>query len=215
MKVGRNDGRRVITECAVHGSCSKRSSAPPDRRPVDHGDARGGFHSAVLPGLLSWRRRCGRDVFVPGADRPEESTHDVSVRPRWPFLEVRELLETAGVRVPRLLGEDTEHGWLLVEDLGDETLAARIEAHPDERASSYTKAVRDLASARRRFLVPSRAARSSLAGASTPKQLLFWEARALPRMGARRTRQEARQGRPRSVGRDRPRPGGADRVVAP
>ncbi len=112
-------------------------------------------------------------MFVPGADRPEESTHDVSVRTSWPFLEVRELLEASGVRVPRLLGEDTEHGWLLVEDLGDETLAARIEAHPDERAALYTKAVRDLAAAQKVLrAIPDGAV---VAGRSFDAELLFWE----------------------------------------
>ncbi len=95
--------------------------------------------------LRDGRRAVG--MFVPGADRPEESVHDLAARPRWPFLEVRDLLEERGVRVPRLWGEDCVHGWLLVDDLGDDTLAARIEAHPDERAPLYTAAARGLARA--------------------------------------------------------------------
>jgi len=86
-------------------------------------------------------------MFVPGEGRPEESVHDLSARPRWPFLEVRDLLEARGVRVPKLLGEDCTHGWLLVEDLGDDTLAARIAAHPGERAPLYTLAAQGLARA--------------------------------------------------------------------
>ncbi len=38
--------------------------------------------------------------------------------PRWAFLEVHALLRERGVRVPALLGEDCEHGLLLLEDLG-------------------------------------------------------------------------------------------------
>src|SRR4051812_13948590 len=41
---------------------------------------------------------------------------------RWPFLEVRDLLESHQIRVPQLLAEACDAGWLLVEDLGD-TLA--------------------------------------------------------------------------------------------
>ncbi len=110
----------------------------------------------AMPGGASTRRyfrvalRDGRravGMFVPGADRPEESVHDLSRRPRWPFLEVQDLLASRGVRVPRLLAEDCDHGWLLVEDLGDDTLAARIEGHPEEREALYTLAARDLAKA--------------------------------------------------------------------
>jgi len=64
----------------------------------------------------------------------------------WPFLEVRALLDTRGVRVPRLLAEACERGLLLVEDLG-ETLAEHLAAHPAEREELYALAVRDLARA--------------------------------------------------------------------
>jgi N-acetylmuramate 1-kinase len=112
-------------------------------------------------------------MFVPGADRPEESVHDLSARPRWPFLEVRDLLESRGVRVPRLLGEDCDHGWLLVEDLGDDTLAARIAAHPEERASLYTKAAQDLAKGQRALGELPKA--SVVRGRSFDAELLYWE----------------------------------------
>jgi N-acetylmuramate 1-kinase len=38
-----------------------------------------------------------------------------------PWLRIRALLETGGVRVPRVLAEDVEHGFLLLEDLGRDT----------------------------------------------------------------------------------------------
>lgn len=44
------------------------------------------------------------------------------------FLAVRRLLANAGVRVPALYGVDLEHGFLLLEDLGDELLLPRLSA---------------------------------------------------------------------------------------
>jgi N-acetylmuramate 1-kinase len=63
-----------------------------------------------------------------------------------PFLEVRELLERSGVRVPALLAQSVDAELLLVEDLGD-TLATHLERHPSERETLYRLAVRDLARA--------------------------------------------------------------------
>jgi aminoglycoside/choline kinase family phosphotransferase len=136
----------------------------------------------AMPGGASTRKyfrvslRDGRDVvamFVPGADRPEESVHDLAARPRWPFLEVRDLLEASAVRVPRLIGEDCDRGWLVVEDLGDDTLAARIEAHPDEREALYRKAAHDLA--RAQHALRDAPAQTIVAGRSFDADLLFWE----------------------------------------
>lgn len=67
---------------------------------------------------------------------------------RWPFLEIRELLETRGVRVPRLIAEDCERSLILVEDLG-ETLAQHLTERPEDREALYVAAVRDLAHAQR------------------------------------------------------------------
>jgi aminoglycoside/choline kinase family phosphotransferase len=64
----------------------------------------------------------------------------------WPFLEVRELLAAAGVRVPALLAETCDEGLLLVEDLG-QTLAEHLERHPSDREALYRSAVCDLARA--------------------------------------------------------------------
>lgn len=84
-------------------------------------------------------------MFVPDA-RPEEITAG-AVGPRWPFLEVHELLSSRGVRVPVLHGEACELGLLLLEDLGDETLAAFLDREPSRKAEIYRVAVRDLARA--------------------------------------------------------------------
>jgi len=85
-------------------------------------------------------------MFVPDGARPEEvqRAHDGD---RWPFLEVRDLLAEAGVHVPSVLAEDTSRGWLVIEDLGDDTLANWLLRNPGDKAALYTKAVKDLAKA--------------------------------------------------------------------
>jgi N-acetylmuramate 1-kinase len=67
---------------------------------------------------------------------------------RWPFLEVRDLLEERAIRVPALLAEACDSGWLVVEDLGD-TLAQHLEHSPQDKPALYQRAVRDLANAQR------------------------------------------------------------------
>jgi aminoglycoside/choline kinase family phosphotransferase len=85
-------------------------------------------------------------MFVPEGARPEE-VQKIVERPEWPFLEVRSLLAGRGVDVPRVVAEDTERGWLVIEDLGDDTLANYLLSHPDRKAAIYTRAVEDLARA--------------------------------------------------------------------
>ena len=112
-----------------------------------------------MPGGASTRRyfrvRLGDDprpravaMFVPEGGKAEEVAHGGAGAPeRWPFLEVRELLAERGVDVPALLGQDTARGWLLLEDLGDDTLANFLLAHPSRREALYVRAVTDLARA--------------------------------------------------------------------
>lgn len=66
----------------------------------------------------------------------------------WAYLEVRDLLEQHGVRVPRLLETACEDGLVLMEDLG-ETLAQHLTENPSHREELYRIAVRDLARAQR------------------------------------------------------------------
>src|SRR6266536_474608 len=54
-------------------------------------------------------------MFVPEGGKPEEIAKDTA-RHRWPFLEVRDLLQASGVDVPELYAEDADSGWLLLED---------------------------------------------------------------------------------------------------
>jgi N-acetylmuramate 1-kinase len=86
--------------------------------------------------------------FVPDAGRPDEIVKaGAGPRPVWPYLEVRELLAGRGVRVPALLADGSAQGWLLVEDLSDETLAAFLAKNPARKAEAYQRAVADLARA--------------------------------------------------------------------
>lgn len=110
------------------------------------------LHATPMPGGASTRRyyrlvlpgRSAVAMFVPEGAKPEEvqKAHDGT---RWPFLEVRDLLAERGIDVPSVLAEDTERGWLVIEDLGDETLANWLAKHPGDKPMLYTKAVRDLA----------------------------------------------------------------------
>jgi aminoglycoside/choline kinase family phosphotransferase len=84
-------------------------------------------------------------MFVPDA-KPDEVTSGI-VKDRWPFLEVRDLLESKGVRVPRVLHERCDDGYLALEDLGDETLANYLLGEPAEKEAIYRQAVADLARA--------------------------------------------------------------------
>ena len=116
---------------------------------------RGPFTLALMTGGASPRRFCrvrlgsGESVVVMLV--PEHTPDVAKARElgrRWPFLEIRELLQTKGVRVPELLAEDTARGLLLVEDLGA-TLAEHLAGNPAARRSLYRLAVRDLERAQR------------------------------------------------------------------
>ncbi|RDZ29366.1 aminoglycoside phosphotransferase family protein [Lysobacter silvisoli] len=59
-----------------------------------------------------------------------------------PWLRLRQLLEDGGVRVPRVLVEDADAGFLLLEDLGGPTLAQIID--PDSADAHFDAAVEQL-----------------------------------------------------------------------
>ena len=111
-------------------------------------------------------------MFVPDGAKPEEVARGESGS-RWPFLEVHELLASRGVDVPAVHGEDTAHGWLLLEDLGDDTLAQHLAAHPDRREALYVRAVTDLSRAQR--ALADLPAGSVVAGRAFDEHLLHWE----------------------------------------
>jgi aminoglycoside/choline kinase family phosphotransferase len=137
-----------------------------------------------MPGGASTRRyfrvalpgKTAVAMFVPEGGKPEEIAKETA-RHRWPFLEVRDLLHASGVDVPALYAEDQDNGWLLLEDLGDDTLAnylAKNEpASPDVRERLYRRAVTDLARAQTRL--EKLPADSIVATRAFDADLLRWE----------------------------------------
>ncbi|HEY2367504.1 MAG TPA: phosphotransferase, partial [Polyangiaceae bacterium] len=123
---------------------------------------------------LPWKTAVA--MFVPEGGKPEEIAKEAS-RARWPFLEVRDLLHASGVDVPALYAEDQDNGWLLLEDLGDDTLAnylARNEpASGSVRERLYRRAVTDLARAQTKL--EKLPADSIVATRAFDADLLRWE----------------------------------------
>jgi N-acetylmuramate 1-kinase len=123
-------------------------------------------HVAPMAGGMSSRRffRVSLDEGCTSAPRslvatytPDALTSDEVVRAQsaplheWPFLEIQRTLEQAGVRVPAVLGTNCDAGWVLLEDLGDLTLAETLHLHPDAKTDLYRRAVHDLANAQARL----------------------------------------------------------------
>jgi N-acetylmuramate 1-kinase len=88
-------------------------------------------------------------MFTPGA--PSHEIHKDGGHARSPFLEVRDLLAERGIRVPKLFADGSEQGWVVVEDLGDDTLANFLLKFPGQKRDVYCRAVRDLAHAQQRL----------------------------------------------------------------
>lgn len=57
------------------------------------------------------------------------------------FVEVRDLFDSAGLRVPDILAVDEEAGILLLEDLGDESLQVRLTRAPEEAGGRLRQAL--------------------------------------------------------------------------
>jgi len=74
-------------------------------------------------GFRSYWRSKGRDGSRIVMDSPPDK-EDVR-----PWLRMRELLERGGVRVPRVLAQDVDAGFLLLEDLGVDTYLQVIDAN--------------------------------------------------------------------------------------
>ena len=110
-------------------------------------------------------------MHVPG--QSQEIAKVVDHGRRWPFLEVRDLLAERGVRVPDIVHEACAEGVLLVEDLGDHTLANFLAEFPEQRELLYPIAVRDLARAQRALLELPKD--SIVRARSFDYDLLFWE----------------------------------------
>lgn len=68
-------------------------------------------------------------------DAPREKGEDIR-----PFMRIARFLRDAGLSAPALLAEDTEHGFLLLEDLGDDLFARVIPREPALEQSLYEAA---------------------------------------------------------------------------
>ncbi len=177
--------------------CHKPKWMPPlaenttlDLQPLD------GLIRAMEPAVRSWRpepmpggastrrffrlhlelpegARTSVAFFVPDASRSDEIDKTDGGRAEWPFLEVHRLLTERGVTVPRVLADGSDRGWLVVEDLGDDTLAEYLLRRPETREQCYRVAVTDLARAQQalRTLPPH----SVVARRAFDEDLLAWE----------------------------------------
>jgi aminoglycoside/choline kinase family phosphotransferase len=112
-------------------------------------------------------------MYVPDATASDEIVKGQAAPRRWPFLEVRDLLAERGVRVPALIAEACDDGFILVEDLGDDTLARYLENHPERRQELYQIAVRDLA--RAQLALAPLPADSVISTRAFDEDLLRWE----------------------------------------
>lgn len=137
---------------------------------------------AEMPGGASLRRffrvtaasgASAVGMFFPDALASEEASSDGPRRQRWPFLEVQALLRERAVEVPAVLGEDCPAGWLLMEDLGDVTLAEALLREPEQKRSRYQRVVQDLA--RAHHALRELPASSVVASRSFDVELLRWE----------------------------------------
>jgi aminoglycoside/choline kinase family phosphotransferase len=96
-----------------------------------------GAERRLLAGDASFRRydrltQAGRTAVLMDAPPPHEDVR--------PFLRVRNLLEDRGLSAPRLYAADEAQGFLLLEDLGDDTYA-RLLARGEDETKLYRLAV--------------------------------------------------------------------------
>lgn len=99
-----------------------------------------GASRALLAGDAS-NRRYERVTTTAGdtlvlMDAPTERGEDVR-----PFTAIARHLSSLGLSAPRILSEDTGHGFLLLEDLGDDLYAALLREDAREEARLYAAAV--------------------------------------------------------------------------
>lgn len=110
-------------------------------------------------------------MFVPAPS--QEINKAQQARTTGPFVEVHALLAAADVRVPALIRHDHDLQVLLVEDLGDDTLAEFLRRSPEQRQELYTSAVVSLARAQTRLC--SLPADCIVRTRAFDRELLAWE----------------------------------------
>jgi aminoglycoside/choline kinase family phosphotransferase len=106
-----------------------------------------GAERRKLAGDASFRRydrlhQAGASAVLMDAPPPKEDVR--------PFLAIARLLQRMGFSAPRILAEDVEHGFLLLEDFGDNTYTRLIAEGADE-TQLYTIAIDLLIALHRRF----------------------------------------------------------------
>jgi N-acetylmuramate 1-kinase len=87
--------------------------------------------------------------YLPEPHRSDEIDKTDGQRKGSPFVEIQQLLSQRGVAVPKILADRSEQGWLLVEDLGDDTLANYLQRKPHQKERAYQQAVTVLAKAQK------------------------------------------------------------------
>lgn len=128
------------------------ASAPPAREPLRSAflerAGRGGARVSFLAGDASFRTyyRLAGDAGTAPAVLMDAPPGLEDIRP---FVAVARLLEALGYSAPRILAEDADAGFLLLEDLGDATFTRCLAGGADE-AALYTLAVDLLADLHRR-----------------------------------------------------------------
>jgi aminoglycoside/choline kinase family phosphotransferase len=111
--------------------CWARAAADEHTLSLERASMDAGFRSY-------WRGATATDRSVIVMDSPPDK-EDVR-----PWLEIRGLLEAGGVRVPRVLAEDVEAGFLLLEDLGYRTYLHVFEADTRDADAMFDSALDQL-----------------------------------------------------------------------
>jgi aminoglycoside/choline kinase family phosphotransferase len=151
--------------------CVHRLKRPEE--PVDITEMPGGGSSRRFYRIALGSEQSLVAMYVPDATRSDEIVKTNGGFSRWPFLEVRDLLHERGIRVPEVVAEACDDGFILVEDLGDDTLAQYLLRKPAERERLYKAAIRDLARAQRALAaLPDN---SVIAARALDEDLLRWE----------------------------------------
>ncbi len=127
-----------------------KNSAPMDR-PENHPQ-----HIAAFLAASGWgnaeRNFLAGDASFRHYDRITEATRTAVMmdappakEPLAPFIQVDEFLVNAGYSAPKIYARDLEHGFLLLEDLGDDSFSKVLQAKPTWEGKLYLAAADVLA----------------------------------------------------------------------
>lgn len=102
----------------------------------------GGAAIDPIPGDASFRRYFriagdGRKAMLMFAPPPEEDPQ--------PFLHVARWLTENAMRAPEIYAEDAAHGWVLIEDFGDDRMRDWLDDNPQGETGAYVGAIDALA----------------------------------------------------------------------